>query len=114
MPAVTVAAVLPLNGFLTPCCTAAILPQARELMMKGCEMCPNNEDVWLEAARLQVCINRALVVVGLVADVSGCAGRGGPPVGACISWAPGGEWVWTAGELRWGAGKGLQTGCTQL
>lgn len=22
--------------------------------MKGCEMCPNNEDVWLEAARLQV------------------------------------------------------------
>jgi pre-mRNA-processing factor 6 len=27
--------------------------QARELMMKGCELCPNNEDVWLEAARLQ-------------------------------------------------------------
>ena len=30
------------------------ISQARELMMKGCEMCPNNEDVWLEAARLQV------------------------------------------------------------
>jgi hypothetical protein len=28
--------------------------QARELMMKGCELCPSNEDVWLEAARLQV------------------------------------------------------------
>jgi pre-mRNA-processing factor 6 len=23
-------------------------------MMKGCELCPSNEDVWLEAARLQV------------------------------------------------------------
>lgn len=22
--------------------------------MKGCELCPTNEDVWLEAARLQV------------------------------------------------------------
>lgn len=22
--------------------------------MKGCELCPSNEDVWLEAARLQV------------------------------------------------------------
>lgn len=28
--------------------------KARELMMKGCELCPSNEDVWLEAARLQV------------------------------------------------------------
>ena len=40
-------------------CTAAFqsIPpplQARELMMKGCELCPTNEDVWLEAARLQV------------------------------------------------------------
>jgi pre-mRNA-processing factor 6 len=25
---------------------------ARELVMRGCEMCPSNEDVWLEAARL--------------------------------------------------------------
>ena len=26
--------------------------QARELIMKGCELCPRSEDVWLEAARL--------------------------------------------------------------
>ncbi|GIY90401.1 pre-mRNA-processing factor 6 [Caerostris extrusa] len=26
---------------------------ARNLIMKGCEMCPKSEDVWLEAARLQ-------------------------------------------------------------
>ncbi|RWS06625.1 pre-mRNA splicing factor-like protein [Dinothrombium tinctorium] len=29
------------------------LQTARNLIMKGCEMCPNSEDVWLEAARLQ-------------------------------------------------------------
>lgn len=29
-------------------------PQAaRELITKGCEQCPSNEDVWLEASRLQ-------------------------------------------------------------
>jgi len=28
------------------------LSQARAIIMKGCEMCPTNEDVWLEAARL--------------------------------------------------------------
>ena len=27
---------------------------ARNLIMRGCEVCPKNEDVWLEAARLQV------------------------------------------------------------
>jgi pre-mRNA-processing factor 6 len=26
---------------------------ARNLIMKGCEVCPKSEDVWLEAARLQ-------------------------------------------------------------
>lgn len=30
------------------------LQTARNLIMKGCEMCPKSEDVWLEAARLQV------------------------------------------------------------
>ncbi|KAG8199374.1 hypothetical protein JTE90_011834 [Oedothorax gibbosus] len=29
------------------------LQTARNLIMKGCEMCPKSEDVWLEAARLQ-------------------------------------------------------------
>ncbi|KAL7639680.1 UNVERIFIED_CONTAM: hypothetical protein RMT77_010183 [Armadillidium vulgare] len=29
------------------------LQSARNLIMKGCEMCPKSEDVWLEAARLQ-------------------------------------------------------------
>ena len=28
---------------------------ARKLMVQGCEECPDNEDVWLEAARLHVC-----------------------------------------------------------
>ena len=27
---------------------------ARNTIMKGCEVCPKNEDVWLEAVRLQV------------------------------------------------------------
>lgn len=29
------------------------IQSARNLVMKGCEMCPKSEDVWLEAARLQ-------------------------------------------------------------
>ena len=29
---------------------------ARNTIMKGCEICPMNEDVWLEAVRLQVSI----------------------------------------------------------
>lgn len=32
--------------------------QARNLIAKGCEQCPKNEDVWLEAARLNVSISR--------------------------------------------------------
>ena len=27
---------------------------ARNTIMRGCEVCPKNEDVWLEAVRLQV------------------------------------------------------------
>ena len=26
--------------------------QARKLIMEGCEVCPDSEDVWLESARL--------------------------------------------------------------
>ena len=30
------------------------MQKARNVIMRGCEVCPKNEDVWLEAARLQV------------------------------------------------------------
>ncbi len=30
------------------------LQAARIIIMKGCEVCPRSEDVWLEASRLQV------------------------------------------------------------
>ena len=29
---------------------------ARNIIMKGCDVCSKNEDVWLEAVRLQVCL----------------------------------------------------------
>lgn len=29
---------------------------ARNIIMKGCDVCAKNEDVWLEAVRLQVCV----------------------------------------------------------
>ena len=35
------------------CVQAGKLSQARQLLKTGCEFCPNSEDVWLEAARLQ-------------------------------------------------------------
>jgi len=31
---------------------ASKTPQARKIILQGCEMCPDSEDVWLEAARL--------------------------------------------------------------
>ena len=37
---------------------------ARNTIMKGCEVCPKNEDVWLEAVRLQVSL--ALVTLKLL------------------------------------------------
>jgi pre-mRNA-processing factor 6 len=47
---------------------AGRLPQARELIMKGCELCPGNEDVWLEAARLQTAENaKAILARGVAA-----------------------------------------------
>lgn len=30
------------------------MQKARNVIMRGCEVCPKNEDIWLEAARLQV------------------------------------------------------------
>ena len=35
------------------CSTRRALAEARKLIMKGCDLCPTSEDVWLEAARLQ-------------------------------------------------------------
>ncbi|KAI3436782.1 hypothetical protein D9Q98_006193 [Chlorella vulgaris] len=47
---------------------AGKLQQARELMMKGCELCPTNDDVWLEAARLQTPENaKAILARGVAA-----------------------------------------------
>lgn len=47
---------------------AGQLAQARELIMKGCELCPSSEDVWLEAARLQNPENaKALLARGVAA-----------------------------------------------
>jgi pre-mRNA-processing factor 6 len=37
---------------------------ARNLIMKGCEVCPKSEDVWLEAARLQPPEEAKKVTVG--------------------------------------------------
>jgi pre-mRNA-processing factor 6 len=31
---------------------ASQYPQARKVILAGCEQCPDSEDVWLEAARL--------------------------------------------------------------
>ena len=47
---------------------AGRLPVARELIMKGCELCPGSEDVWLEAARLQTADNaKAILARGVAA-----------------------------------------------
>lgn len=47
---------------------AGRLAQARELIMKGCELCPGAEDVWLEAARLQTPENaKAILARGVAA-----------------------------------------------
>ncbi|KAG2489786.1 hypothetical protein HYH03_011736 [Edaphochlamys debaryana] len=45
---------------------AGKLVDARKLVMQGCELCPNSEDIWLEAARLQTPDNaKALLARGV-------------------------------------------------
>lgn len=45
---------------------AGKLADARKLAMQGCELCPNSEDMWLEAARLQTPDNaKALLARGV-------------------------------------------------
>jgi pre-mRNA-processing factor 6 len=46
---------------------AGKLPEAREMAMKGCELCPGAEDMWLEAARLQTPENAKAVLARGVA-----------------------------------------------
>lgn len=42
---------------------------ARQLIQKGCDMCPGSEDVWLEAARLQTPENaKAVLARGVAAN----------------------------------------------
>ena len=42
------------------------LSEARRVARQGCEMCPEDEDVWLEAARLQTPANARLVLADAV------------------------------------------------
>ena len=51
------------------CCASRKLGEARKLIMKGCELCPGSEDVWLEAARLQTPDHaKALLARGVAAN----------------------------------------------
>eukprot|EP00823_Brevimastigomonas_motovehiculus_P003452 TRINITY_DN2105_c0_g1_i1.p1 TRINITY_DN2105_c0_g1~~TRINITY_DN2105_c0_g1_i1.p1 ORF type:complete len:949 (+),score=251.05 TRINITY_DN2105_c0_g1_i1:394-2847(+) len=45
------------------------LVAARELIQKGCEACPTNEDVWLEAARLQTPKNAKSILAKAVKHI---------------------------------------------
>ena len=48
---------------------AGKLADARQLLQKGCEMCPQSEDIWLEAARLQTPDNaKAVLARGVAAN----------------------------------------------
>ena len=33
---------------------SGLIPEARKLLLEGCENCPKSEDLWLEAVRLAV------------------------------------------------------------
>ena len=48
---------------------AGKLSVARELLARGCEMCPTSEDIWLEAARLQTPENAKAVLARGVAAI---------------------------------------------
>lgn len=45
---------------------AGKLAQARTIIAKGCEECPKNEDVWLEAARLNNADNGRTILANAV------------------------------------------------
>ena len=47
---------------------AGKLAEARQLLQRGCELCPTSEDIWLESARLQSPENgRAILARGVAA-----------------------------------------------
>lgn len=46
---------------------AGKIQDARDMAMKGCELCPGSEDIWLEAARLQTVENSKAVLARGVA-----------------------------------------------
>lgn len=48
---------------------AGQVAKARELIIKGCELCPGSEDVWLEAARLQTPENAKAILARGVASI---------------------------------------------
>ncbi|RHY32508.1 hypothetical protein DYB32_002503 [Aphanomyces invadans] len=48
---------------------AGKLVQARKVIAEGCESCPTNEDVWLEAARLQTPENARTILANAVRHV---------------------------------------------
>jgi pre-mRNA-processing factor 6 len=48
---------------------AGQVAKARELIIKGCELCPGSEDVWLEASRLQTPENAKAILARGVASI---------------------------------------------
>ena len=82
------------------------MQSARNIITKGCEVCPKSEDVWLEAARLQVCGCECVsmcqcvwmcFVCQWVWGVSGCG----------VSVGVGCQWVWGVS----GCGVSVGVGC---
>jgi pre-mRNA-processing factor 6 len=49
--------------------TAGQLAEARSIIMQGCENCPHNEDVWIEAARLHAGPNAKAILAKAVSHV---------------------------------------------
>ena len=49
--------------------SATLAPQARKTIKAGCEACPDNEDVWLEGARLQTPENAKTVLANAIRNL---------------------------------------------
>ena len=49
---------------------AGKIVQARNIIKQGCEICPDSEDVWLEAARLQNVDNAKIILANAVRHIS--------------------------------------------
>ncbi|KAG5221482.1 Pre-mRNA-processing factor [Salix suchowensis] len=58
-------------GWIAAACLeehAGRMVAARKTIMQGCEMCPKSEDIWLEAAGLDVCLHTVLLMC--VSDIT--------------------------------------------